>query len=69
MKEPDIFIYTIVDDKNLHGENSIDSSKKDNRSTLDSIGFQCVSPHGYGRVEAHHETLHEVLNEKLNEKK
>lgn len=64
LKEPDIFIYTIESPSSLYGTNTLDPSKDDQIGIIDAIGFQCVSPNGFGKIKSHHEIIHRRLNEK-----
>jgi len=68
IKEPDIFIYTIVSSKELDGENTYDPQKQETISIIDAIGFQCTPPKATATIKSHHEILHKRLNKELERK-
>lgn len=68
IKEPDIFICTIIDLKTLDCVNSLDRSLTRTIPLNTSIGSQCVFPEDYATLKSHHSLLHKSLNECENQK-
>lgn len=64
MAEPDAFICTIIDDTELDCVNTLNPNETKEITLIDSIGFQCVSPHDFSYMKSHHEILHKELNKK-----
>jgi hypothetical protein len=66
ISEPSIYICTVLDDKTAECVHSIQTDTKHDISTLDLIGYQCVSPNAFATLKLHHEVLHDRANKKIN---
>lgn len=68
LKEPDIFICTLIDLETLDCVNSLDRSITRTIPLDLSIGSQCIFPEDYATLKSHHSILHKSLNECENQK-
>jgi hypothetical protein len=64
LKEPVVEFCTIVDGQIAYCETPFGQNPPRDITTVDMIGYTCVSPKDFAAAESHHDILHRELNKK-----